>query len=72
MLIVTVVKLLKTGRAAQILFAPEKVDSLHLCVDYHRRSAVTKRGSYPISPSDECIYSLGKAPVFSTIDANSG
>lgn len=46
--------------------------SLWFCVDYRRLNAVTERDSYPIPRKDECMDFLGKARIFSTLDAISG
>jgi hypothetical protein len=45
---------------------------MRFCIYYRRLNTVTVRDSYPLARMDECIYSLGDARVFSTLDCNSG
>lgn len=66
-----VIKPAQTKWAAPIVFALKMDDSLRFGVDYRKLYTVTKRDLCPI-PQDECIDSLGKAALFSTMDANSG
>lgn len=62
----------QTERVAPIDFAIMKGRTLRLCADYRRLNALKKRDSYPIAHMNEVVYSLGKAKVFSTQNANSG
>lgn len=62
----------QTEWAASIVFASKKDVSFSFCVDYRKLDAVTKRDIYPVTRMEECIHSLGKAAVFSTLDAYSG
>ena len=55
-----------------VLFVPKKDCKLRFCIDYRRLNSVTVKDSYPIPRMDECIDSLGKAQVFSALDAFSG
>lgn len=57
--------------AEPTVFRSEERRLLRFCVDCRKLIAATKRDSYPISLMDEFIDSLGKAAVFSTLDANS-
>lgn len=58
--------------ALPVVFVPKKIESFRFCADYCRLNAVTIRGSYPVSRMKECLDSLGRAKLFSTLDANSG
>lgn len=60
-----------TDWAASIVFSAERVDSLHLCLDYRKLNAVTILYSYPTTCKDDCIDSLEDETVLSTIYANS-
>lgn len=62
----------RTQWAALIIFAPKNAVTLRFCVDCRMRNTLTKRASYAILQMDECIDSLGKAAVVSTLNANSG
>lgn len=62
----------QTERAAPMVFDPNKDRTLQFCVGYQKHNAITKRASYPIPRKDECINSLCKAAVRSTLDAYSG
>lgn len=54
--------------AASILLVPKKCGFLRFCMDYRRLNDSTVRVSYPINVMDECIYLLGTAKIFSTLD----
>lgn len=41
-------------------------------IDYRRLQQATVADTYPLSRLDDCIYSLGDASVFSTLDSNFG
>lgn len=58
--------------SATIVFAPEKDSTLCFCINHGWSIVLSKRQSYPISGTDKCIDSIGKAVVFSTFHANSG
>lgn len=45
---------------------------LSFCVDYSWLNSVVLRGSFPISPIDECFDSLGEAQIFSTLNVDLG
>lgn len=66
-----VIKLAQTESAAPIVFARMKNGSIQFCVQSHEQNAVTKLDGCKISRIDECISSLGKVAVFSTLDTDS-
>jgi Reverse transcriptase (RNA-dependent DNA polymerase) len=41
-------------------------------VDYRKLNAITIPDTYPLPRMDECIFSLGDAAVFNTLDCNRG
>lgn len=61
-----------SDRASRIVFVHKLDGSFRFRVDYRRLNAVTVRESYPILRMDECIDSLVRAKLFSTLHANSG
>lgn len=61
----------QTQWAAPIVFVSKKDGTFRFCVSYWKLNAVTKRYLYFSLRMDECIDPLGKAAVFSTLDANS-
>lgn len=62
----------QTEWTAPIVVAHKKMEKNRFCVDHRKHNAITKRYSYPNQRIDECTDSLGKAVIFSTLDANSG
>ena len=62
----------KSEWASPVVLAPKNDGTLRFCVDYRKLNEVTKKDSYPIPRMDDCIDTLGKAKVFSSLDANSG
>lgn len=67
-----IVKHAQTELDALIVFVPKKNRTIQFCVVYREFNASTYRNSYPIPGLGECIDSLSKATVFSTLDASSG
>jgi len=55
-----------------VVRVPKKDGTLRFCVDYRLLNVVTKKDSYPLPLMDECIDSLGKATIISTLDCNAG
>lgn len=62
----------QTKWASLIVFAPKKDCTSRIYVDYRKCNVLTKRDSYSIPRTNECIDSLGNTAVFSILDANSG
>lgn len=62
----------QTKRAAPIVLASKNDGSLRFCVDYRKLNILTRRDSYLILPTNECIESLDETTVFSFLGANSG
>jgi Reverse transcriptase (RNA-dependent DNA polymerase) len=58
--------------ASPIVLVPKPDVPLIFCVDYHRLNSITVSDTYPLPRMDECIYSLGDALIFTTLDCNSG
>jgi hypothetical protein len=58
--------------SSPVVSAPKRDGGMLFCVDYRKLNSLTKRDVYPLPRLDECIYSLGDAVVFPTLDANSG
>lgn len=65
-----VIELATSELTAPIVFAQKKNGSLRLCIDYRRLNEAKLKESYPITCMEECIYILGDAQIFSTLDAN--
>ena len=62
----------KSEWASPVVLAPKNDGTLRFCVDYRKLNEVTKKDSYPIPRMDDCMDTLGKAKIFSSLDANSG
>lgn len=61
----------QTEWAPRIVFAPKNHERLLFSVDYRKLNVVTKRYSYSIPNTEQCIESFGKAAIIFTINANS-
>jgi hypothetical protein len=72
MLKAEVIEPARSERASPIVLVAKPDGSTRFCVDYRRRNAITVRDSYPLPRMDECIYSLGDAKIFATLDCNFG
>lgn len=72
MLFHNVVELAQSKWVAPIAFAPRKDGFLRFCVNYKKLKDQTRCDSYLIPWIEECVDSLRKAVVFSSIDASSG
>jgi len=53
-----------------VVLVPKKDGTLRFCVDYGLLNVVTKKDSYLLPRMYECIDSLSKATIFSTLDCN--
>jgi hypothetical protein len=58
--------------ASPIVMVPKLDGSLRFCVDYRKLNAILVPDTFPLPRMDECIDSLGKAAIFTTLDCNSG
>ena len=58
--------------APPVVLVPKPDGSFRFCVDYRRMDTIPLRDTYPLPRMDECIQSLEYAPVFTTLDCNSG
>jgi hypothetical protein len=58
--------------ASTIFMVPNSDGTTRFCIDYRQVNSITRKDAYPMPRLDECIDSLGKAKIFSTLDANSG
>lgn len=67
-----VTKLAQTERVVPISFAPKNDKSIRFLVDRQYLNTVTKRDSYHIPRTEECIDSFYEAAEFFTLDANKG
>lgn len=61
-----------TEWAFTVVFVPKRDGSLRFCAYYRRLNTVLLQDKYPNPLMDECIDSLGKAQIFSTLNANLG
>jgi hypothetical protein len=57
---------------APIVIVAEKNGDIHLCVDYRRLNAVTKRAIYPIPSTQQLLDCLEGSVYFSTLDMSQG
>ena len=58
--------------ASPVVLAPKADGTDRFCVDYRRLNLATVPDSYPLPRADDCLDSLGKAHIFTTLDCNSG
>ncbi|MBW0557784.1 hypothetical protein O181_097499 [Austropuccinia psidii MF-1] len=55
-----------TGRP--VLFVKNRDGGLHLCVDYRKLNAVTRKKKYPFPPMNQLLTFFNDSPIFSKID----
>lgn len=55
-----------------VILALKKDGSLRLCIEYRKLNALTGKEAYQIPRTGECLKSLGRARIFSSLEANSG
>ncbi|MBW0473256.1 hypothetical protein O181_012971 [Austropuccinia psidii MF-1] len=53
---------------APVLFVKQKDGGLLLCVNYHKRNAVTRKNRYPVAPMNQLLSVFNDSTVFSKID----
>ncbi|MBW0529614.1 hypothetical protein O181_069329 [Austropuccinia psidii MF-1] len=51
-----------------VLFFKKKDGGLHLCVDYRKLNAVTRKNKYPVSPMNQLLNVFNGSSIFSKID----
>src|SRR6218665_2696470 len=61
-----------SGWEANVVMAKKKVGTLLFCIDYRQLNEQTKKDSYPLPRTDECLDALSGAQWFSTLDLTSG
>jgi transposase InsO family protein len=57
---------------APVLFVTKKNGSKRLCIDYRALNRVTKTDAYPLPRIQESLDRLGKARIYTSLDATSG
>jgi len=67
-----VIELSDVERSFPVVVVPKPCVHFRFCVDYCRLNERTVKDGYPIQRMDDCLESLGDAPVFSTLDWNPG
>ncbi|MBW0461781.1 hypothetical protein O181_001496 [Austropuccinia psidii MF-1] len=56
-----------SSTGAPVLFVKNKDEGLHLCVDYHKLNAVTRKNKYPVPPTNHLLTVLYSSSIFSII-----
>ncbi|MBW0497907.1 hypothetical protein O181_037622 [Austropuccinia psidii MF-1] len=57
-----------SSKGALFLFVKKKDGGLHLCVDYHKLNAVTRKNKYPVPPMNHLLNVFNGSSIFSKID----
>ncbi|MBW0580901.1 hypothetical protein O181_120616, partial [Austropuccinia psidii MF-1] len=57
-----------SSTGAPVLFVKKKDEGLHLCVDYHKLNAVTRKNRYPVPPMNQLLTVFNASTFFSKID----
>jgi Reverse transcriptase (RNA-dependent DNA polymerase) len=57
--------------SAPIVLIQKPDGSIRFCIDYRKLNDVSVNDSYALPRIDDCLYSLGSAQYFTTLDANS-
>ncbi|MBW0557994.1 hypothetical protein O181_097709 [Austropuccinia psidii MF-1] len=57
-----------SSTGAPVLFVKNKDGGLHLCVDYRKLNAVTRKNKYPVPPMNQLLTVLNGSSIFSKID----
>ncbi|MBW0569839.1 hypothetical protein O181_109554, partial [Austropuccinia psidii MF-1] len=53
---------------APVLFVKKRGGGLHLCVDYRKLNAVTRKNKYPVPPMNQLLTVFNGSSIFSKID----
>ncbi|MBW0541579.1 hypothetical protein O181_081294 [Austropuccinia psidii MF-1] len=56
-----------SSTGAPVLFVKKKDGSLHLCVDYRKLNAVTRKNRYPVPPMNQLLTFFNGCSIFSKI-----
>lgn len=62
----------KSPWASRVVPVKKKNSEIRMCIDFRKLNTVTLKDSYPLPRIDEIVDEMGKACVFSTLDATSG
>ncbi|MBW0487951.1 hypothetical protein O181_027666 [Austropuccinia psidii MF-1] len=57
-----------SSTGAPVLFVKKKDGGLHLCVDYDKLNAVTRKKKYPVPPINQLLNVFNGSSIFSRID----
>ncbi|MBW0566522.1 hypothetical protein O181_106237 [Austropuccinia psidii MF-1] len=57
-----------SSTGAPVLFVKKKDGGLHLCVDYRKLNAVTRKNKYPVPPVNQLLTFFNGSSIFSNID----
>ncbi|MBW0577956.1 hypothetical protein O181_117671 [Austropuccinia psidii MF-1] len=57
-----------SSTGAHFLFVKKKDGCLHLCVDYRKLNAVTRKNKYPVPPMNQLLNTFNGSSIFSKID----
>ncbi|MBW0589775.1 hypothetical protein O181_129490, partial [Austropuccinia psidii MF-1] len=57
---------------APVLFVKKNHGGLHLCVDYRKLNAVTRKNRYPVPPMSQLLTIFNSSTIFSKIDLRGG
>ncbi|MBW0537704.1 hypothetical protein O181_077419 [Austropuccinia psidii MF-1] len=57
-----------SSTGAPVLFVKKKDGGLHLCVDYRKLNAVTRKNKYPVPPMNQILNVFNCSSIFSKID----
>ncbi|MBW0494211.1 hypothetical protein O181_033926 [Austropuccinia psidii MF-1] len=57
-----------SSTGAPVLFVKKKDGGLHLCVDYCKLNAVTRKNKYPVPPMNQLVTTFNGSSIFSKID----
>jgi len=58
--------------ASPVVIVPKKNGKARFCVDYGLLNNITKKDAYPLPRMEDCLYSLGDAQVFTSLDCTAG